>query len=301
LDCKFALSRGARTRLINAYVAEREGFFEQEGLNVAMSLMRWNVARDDPTIDFQLRDNLEVIPDIARGVGVKMIASEINTLFYELVTLPEIKSVEGLKGKTLAIGSSGDIPDMLIEGIMGTQGFKHPGNYSLIVVGGTNERVAALKAKKIHGTCVSPPSNFMLEDEGFNILVGVDKVRGSLRNMAYSGLYARDEFAKENPEAVKAVIRAFLKANKFIAENRERTVRCMVEAAEVDESIAEKSYDMLMRAGGFSPDGRPSLEAVKANIDWMVSKGQLSANLPQKLYDPNTYVDLRFLPNPTKR
>ncbi|HET8563475.1 MAG TPA: hypothetical protein VFM35_06340, partial [Candidatus Binatia bacterium] len=84
---------------------------------------------------------------------------------------------------------------------------------------------------------------------GFNILAGPPEV-----GLPASGLFASDRLIKENPLVVKRTLRALIKANRFIAENPQETIRVMVKWVPQPPEIAARSYDLELKA--ISKDGQ---------------------------------------------
>jgi ABC-type nitrate/sulfonate/bicarbonate transport system substrate-binding protein len=53
---------------------------------------------------------------------------------------------------------------------------------------------------------------------------------------------------KENPQMVRRTLRAVLKANRFIAENRQETIAVMLKWLPQTADVAARSYDLELKA-----------------------------------------------------
>jgi ABC-type nitrate/sulfonate/bicarbonate transport system substrate-binding protein len=58
---------------------------------------------------------------------------------------------------------------------------------------------------------------------------------------------------KENPDRLKRVIRAGIKANRYILQNREGTIQVMMQWMKIDKETATATYDGAEKS--FNDDG----------------------------------------------
>jgi sulfonate transport system substrate-binding protein len=58
-------------------------------------------------------------------------------------------------------------------------------------------------------------------------------------------LAAGQEYVKKNPEAVKKVLRALIKAETFVREHPEEARRCVAEFIKVDKTLLDESWDIF--------------------------------------------------------
>ena len=72
--------------------------------------------------------------------------------------------------------------------------------------------------------------------------------------MPASGLFTADRSLKENPQMVKRTLRALIKANRFIADNRQETIAVMLKWLPQTADVAARSYDLELK--GITPDGQ---------------------------------------------
>ena len=87
--------------------------------------------------------------------------------------------------------------------------------------------------------------------------------------MPASGLFTSDRLLKENPQAVKRTLRALLKANRFIAENREETIAVMLKWLPQQE-IAGRYYDIELKT--LTKDGQMTDAEMESLIDRLGEK-----------------------------
>ena len=75
----------------------------------------------------------------------------------------------------------------------------------------------------------------------------------NLFNFPASGLVASVKTIKEKPDQIKRVIKAGIKASRYIRQSREGTLPVMVEWLKIDKEIAAVTYDSVWKA--FTEDG----------------------------------------------
>src|SRR5678815_6102334 len=111
-----------------------------------------------------------LIPGLAAGIDVKIVASPLVKLPYVLVTRKEIKRPEDLRGKALGIARAGDLSDRLSRAVVKKLGMP-PDAVTMHPIGGSKgERYQAMAAGIVHGVIITPPLDVRAKNEGYNIM-----------------------------------------------------------------------------------------------------------------------------------
>jgi len=74
-----------------------------------------------------------------------------------------------------------------------------------------------------------------------------------LHSYPNSGVVATVKKIKERPDEIKRVIKAGIKANRYIRENREATIQLMIEWIRTDKEMATAAYESVIKL--FNDDG----------------------------------------------
>jgi ABC-type nitrate/sulfonate/bicarbonate transport system substrate-binding protein len=93
---------------------------------------------------------------------------------------------------------------------------------------------------------------------------------------------------KDNPEEIRRTIKATIRANRFIRENREQAVRTLVDWGKVEWDYAYASYDALRNL--FNADGSVPEDGLKLVID----QARRNAKVAREV-TPTEVADLTFL------
>jgi len=248
------------------YVAADKGFFREEGLEVeliqvsprlgAMAVMNGDVAF---TTSFT-----STFRAILQGLPLKLVMVALKKGIYYLVTRPEIKNIQELKGKKLGIATIRGTDSIVADELLRSKGF-NPALLQQIVIGDTRLRAQALMTGIVQAVSLSPPHDLLLKNMGYNILAGPPEV-----GLPASGLFTSNRLLQENPQAVNRALRAVVKANRFIAANRQETIAVMLKWLPQTQEVASQSYDVELKA--LTKDGEMTDAELDALIDRLAEK-----------------------------
>jgi NitT/TauT family transport system substrate-binding protein len=232
-------------------VAQTREFFKQEGIDAEIIRMNPNVATMalvSADVDYTTLIG-SVIGANLKGAKLKMIACSQDRTPLAFVGKPELKSVKDLKGKTIAVGSYGSTPDIVARMVVKHFGLDPESDIKVLALGSDGARLAALKEGVVDVIIVAPPVDFEGQKMGFKIISRA----GDIFRFPYNGLGTSMRKIDENPDEVKRVLRAMIKANGFIRKNKEGTVQVLVNWAKTKPEFAAAAYDSSV--GVFSADG----------------------------------------------
>jgi NitT/TauT family transport system substrate-binding protein len=201
---------------------------------------------------------------ILHGVPLKLVSVALKRGVYFLVARPEIKDVHDLKGKKLGIATIRGTDSLVAEELLRSKGFD-PALLQQIVIGETPLRAQALVANVVQIVSLSPPHDLLLKNMGYNILAGPPEV-----GLPASGLFTSNRLLKENPQAVNRTLRAIIKANRFLADNRQETIAVMMKWLPQSQEVASRSYDVELRS--LAKDGQMTDAEMEDLIDRLGEK-----------------------------
>jgi NitT/TauT family transport system substrate-binding protein len=250
-------------------VALRKGFFKDEGLEV--EIIRMNVpniitALVTGDIGYTLIFG-SVVRGALRGMPMRALASLLDGSTHALVAKPEYKSGKELKGKTVGIGNFGGTDEVAGRMMLKSFGLDTEKDLKFIALGPDRARLAALKEGLVDVAVIAPPGDALGRQMGFNVLLRAHEVFSF-------PFIANLKTIKEKPEEVKKVIKAMVRANRFIREDKEGAVRILMEWGKVERDHAAASYDSTWKV--FSTDGSIPQEGLRLVIEQ--AKAELKLN-----------------------
>ena len=272
-------------------IAKEAGIFRKYGLDVTLIFMAGGslgiqamVSGDVPIT--QADGSASVGASVA-GIDVVMIASFANTFPYSLISLPEIKSVEQLKGTKIAISRFGSATDLSVKMALAKVGLNPEKDVTLLQVGAQTARAAALQSKNVQATIITPPYTLTARKQGYNTLIDMAQL-----NLPYqlTALVTSRAYIKAHPEIVSAVIRASSEAIHFYKTQKEASIKILGKYLQTsDREALEETYrEVSLKAVPDKP--YPTLAGVQTIID------ELSAKNPKlKSAKPEDFVDMSFV------
>jgi ABC-type nitrate/sulfonate/bicarbonate transport system substrate-binding protein len=160
-----------------------------------------------------------------------------------LVARPEFKTVQSLKSKTIAILIPGGVAHAAARAMVRSAGLDAEKEMKYLAVGPPDARYAALTQGLVEGAILGPPLDFEARKQGYNILARADEVIV----LPETGLVADLKKIRDKPDEIKRVIRAGIKANRYIRANRDGTVQFLTEWLKLTRDSAAATYDSVVR------------------------------------------------------
>ncbi len=244
-------------------LASKRGMFRDEGLDVELIRMNANVsitALSTTDIDYTMVFG-SVVRGALRGIPMRVVASFMDSSTHLLIARPEYKSIRDLKGKTLAVSTIGATSDVAARMMIKQGGIDPEKELKIIPLGAERARYAALREGIVDVAVLSPPTDTDAQRQGYRILSRFHE----LFKLPFAGLGTHLKKLKEKPDEVKRMVKAMLRANRFVRSNREGTIQTMMEWIKVDRESAVATYDSTWKI--FSEDGALSESGLKLVID----------------------------------
>ena len=197
-------------------IAQAKGFYRAEGLDVEMILIRGALgvtALLGGSVDYTTASG-SIIAAAVRGIGVKLALIIDAKPAFELVSDPQVRAYEALKGKPIGISSRGGSVDLLTRLMLERNGLNPDKDVLLLVIGTQQEMMIALKTGRIAAALMTPPRNLLLYRDGFHKLGSSGTY---LATAPTGGIGVTDEKPSKTPLRCSASSAARLKASDTIA------------------------------------------------------------------------------------
>jgi NitT/TauT family transport system substrate-binding protein len=183
------------------------------------------------------------------GLPVKVVACFVPAPVFALVARPEIKSVQELKGKTVGISIFGGLSIFAARIIAKHFGLDPDKDIKFVAVGAVEGRFIRLTQGLIDAAVLAPPLDSEAKKKGFNILARADEILV----FPETGLVAGVKKIQERPDEIRRVIRAGIKANRYIRGNRDGTIQFIMEWLKVNKEVATATYDGVAKVYNEDP------------------------------------------------
>jgi ABC-type nitrate/sulfonate/bicarbonate transport system substrate-binding protein len=283
------------------WVAQERGDFAKGGIEVQLT--------NTPNSVFQLTGLIEGKFDMAMTAIDNVIAYQESQgeapvatppdLFafmggdnglLSLVVVPEIKSFQELKGRTLSVDAITTGYAFVLFDLLQRNGLT-TSDYRVEKAGGVLARWEALHERKQDGTMLLAPFDVVAKAAGFNVLQRAIDIYGH-----YQGLVgaARRAWARDNAAKVTAFIRGYLAGLDWLYDpthKGEAIDLLRKHLPQMSPEVASQSYAILINPTGFAPKAQIDVEGVRRVLALRSRYGEPRKELmdPMRYYDPTFY------------
>jgi NitT/TauT family transport system substrate-binding protein len=250
-------------------VAQFQGYFKDEGLDVEVLQMNANVsiaALAAGNIDYNLILQSIVTANL-RGLPLKVTGILIERPNHVVVAHPSIQKFADLKGKKIAISSYGSLVDILARLTAAHFKLDSKSDVQYVAAGSSSARLTQLQTGVAQAAFLTPPGNLRAEAAGFKSLLNVR----DLFAFPVNGIGVHEQKLKNDRDEVKKITRALLRANRFILDNPKGAIKILAAWGRSKPEVAEEAYQY--NAKNYSRNllvSRPTLENVIESTRWNV-------------------------------
>ena len=244
-------------------LAHKRGYLRDEGFDAELITITGpvaNVALANGDIDYFTGFGSAVRAMIQGQLPTRIVACYRPVAHFVLVTRPEIKTIKELKGKTIG-ASPGTAPDLVARLMMKHFGFEPDKDIKFIGSPGGETALHRMSQKQIDGQVMPVPWDYRSRKLGLNILARAE----DLFTYPISGLITQTRKIKERPDEIRRVIKAGIKANRYIHANRDGTIEVLMSTYRLDKEAATALYGSLVK--GFNDDGNLPEDGLRRLID----------------------------------
>ena len=246
---------------IQLFIAQEKGFFRDEGLDAQL-----NQVRADAAIAAVLTGELFAYDSVGTSVRafqknapIKILAVNLQSPLFWLVTRPELKSFSELKGKVMGTTSFGGVQHLAGLRMLRRGGLNPEEDITVILAGDPATQLQAIVNGAIQIAVLSPPSVILARDKfKLNILANA---LDEFPSFFQSGLAVADKSVASQKDLVKRILRARAKANRFFFEMESGASEVIAKFLKVDLPVARESYRISRNA--FTSNGIVSQKQIE--------------------------------------
>lgn len=256
-------------------VAERKGYFKDEGLEVEIPDFAGGAkalqALVGGSADMVSGAYEHTINMAAKKQPIKAVV--LQAKFSSIVLLlPKDKAAKykgpaDLKGLKVGVTAPGSSTNMFVNNILAKGGLK-PTDISVVGVGAGSGAVAAMEKGEIDALSNLDPVITQLESTGKFVPVADSRTEKGMQEI-YGGdyhasvIYITDEYIKKYPNTVQAVVNAMVRANRWIAKATPQEIVDLMPDAYKGGNPSLYKQGLLKNMIGYSEDGQMSMKAAQ--------------------------------------
>lgn len=276
------------------YIGLSKGFFAAEGIDLDIVFAPSSAAVMQQlaagALDIVATSGLaDPIHAIDKGAPVAVLRVSGQSVPYELMAKPAIKTIAELKGKTISLGGIADITRIYFDR-MATPNGVLPGQYDMVFAGATSARFAALKSGAVDAALILPPFNFLARSGGFTSLgLSMDYVK----NMPFIGIHVSRPWAASHGPVVQRFLAAYGQGVAWFYDDAHRieAIDIYAKASNANRDEVGESYDFFRKIAFFERSGKISRSGLQNLLDAMKQLGDVTPTLTvDKLVMPELAV-----------
>ena len=274
------------------WVASQKGFFERQGLDVELVVIR----ASDVGIQALAGGSLEIagsasdapIAAIEKGLDLVIVGGIINGLSQSIMAAKKFKTYADLRGATFGAISLTSGVTFALRQVLKAKGLEYPRDYKLLVIGGTPQTYAALLSGQIDAAALSLPVNYAAEEHGFN---EIGRFIDVIPNYQLAALSTKRSWADKNRPVLVRVMKAMAETMHWLYRNKEAGADLLAKEMKLKPEHARRGWDFYTSTRTWDPNGDINLDGLQivSQIYWeqTQSKGQVPK--------PAKYVDQSYL------
>ena len=247
---------------LTSYLARAKGFFENEGLDLKIVVMRSSVSVPAlVTGEVQFAVHGSAMTAALKGAPLKAVFFTYDTSTMQFMVRPEIQKPEDLRGKVVAIASPGGSQDQATRLILKKLGLDPGRDVKLLAVGSARARVIGMETGQIAGSANNLDVAAELVKKGYRIMANSSQVYP----VPWAGLATNDRVLQTNPVLVKKWLLGQVKALLFIRQHPDEAAQVAAKELKLDYDVAREAIGQAIEfinpkdPGGFTENGMRAL------------------------------------------
>ena len=278
---------------IGIWVAHDAGLFVKEGLNDQMILIPSGSQLAQVTVAGEVEigslNGSSAMAAALKGADIKIIGNNVNKMIFSIYAKPEIKTVEGLKGRKIGISRFGSSTDISARYALRKYNIDPQKDVTILQMGAMSSIMGGLQGGSIDAGLVSPPTQFLVEKLGFKELVNITDMDLAFPNPS---LVVQGGILRNRPEVIDRFMRAYVRGIHRARADRELTLKSLAKYTKIEDLfLLQKAYDLYV--------GKVLEKAPYINMVGMQNAlDDLAKTVPEaKSAKPEQFIDLRFIEN----
>ena len=272
-----------------AWMAKESGIFRDNGLDIQLVYFRGGTTAMMALLSSETPISEVAGPSVVsanlRGTDVVIIAGGIITADQWLVTRPDIKTADQLKGGSVATSVFGGSSDFLARTALKKIGLTPVKDVAIVQIGGVPERLGAMENGKVQGAMLGVMEALMAQKKGFNALASASQAYQG------SGVATTRRFIRENPDIIRRYVKSQIEAVHRIKTDRETAKKVLAKyLGPQDKDVLESRYDYIRVDDRLPPKQYPTLEGIKNILESLAETDPKA-----KTAKPEDFVDVRFI------
>ena len=262
----FAYISDSTNSSVISWIAKDAGIFKKHGLDLDLIFINGSVRGIQSLVAGDLGYSGAVGPAVINakiaGADIAIIQSQMNTLPYFIIGNPNIKSPEGLKGRSAAVHIPGTSADFAMRLALMKVGIPYK-DIKAITVGGAPARLAAVSNGQTDFTVVTDGERIQGEKMGLKVIIDMATLNVPFQ---FNCSVTTRRKIRENPDEVRRVVWAMAESIHFFKTRKDESIKIMQKytrglSRDLLEGAHAANSELLIE------DTYPTLDGLKNTLD----------------------------------
>ena len=196
-----------------------------------------------------------------RGLPVKLVMVYNDRPLFSLMSRPDIRAIQELKGKTLGVATLTSGESFLSRRLLKDAGIDADKEMTLRVIGNTPDRLQALRAGAVDATTLTLPVDIHAERLGLRRLAFMGDSLESING----GFGVAERWLQQRPNQIKKIIAVAFRGMAHARAQRRESIALIMSKWKLEREVAEKAFDMMIRT--WAENGIASDQALQMGIE----------------------------------
>jgi ABC-type nitrate/sulfonate/bicarbonate transport system substrate-binding protein len=278
------VGRGIHEELV-AYVADQEGYFEDEGVHVALrDGTHWDITRVRTCATIGL--GRAVLSRLTDGFEWTVLSMNTDRPLFWFLGNASVTSMADLRGRRLAVHAANTPPGCFARIVLRQHGLdpdrdvqcvaRHPGDYQMDL---RHLRDGSIDAAYV-GSTLGPEQ--VAEEEGFHVLAWV----GDHLQIPTVGIAVDATHNPIDSPAVQALVRANQRALKTMADQPDLTIKYIASFLDrMTHQEVQRYYERYIHPY-YTSDGGVNLDVARRAVDAVAAEVGVASVAADSIYAP---------------
>jgi NitT/TauT family transport system substrate-binding protein len=271
------------------WIAKEAGILKKHGLDLDLIFINGSVRGIQSLIAGDLSYSgavgTAVINAKLAGADIAIIQSQMNTLPYFIIGNANIKSPEGLKGRSAAVHIPGTSADFAMRLALSKVGIPYS-DIKAVTVGGAPARLAAVTNGQMDFTVVTDGERIQGEKMGLKVVIDMAKLNVPFQ---FNCSVTTRTKIRDNPDEVRRVVWSMAESIHFFKTRKEESIKIMQKytrglPGHVLEGAHAANSELLVE------DTYPTLDGLKNTLEVQAATDPRAAK-----FKAEDMVELRFV------
>jgi sulfonate transport system substrate-binding protein len=274
------------------FVTQEAKLFEKHGLDAEVITMNGSgissKALIGGSIDIAPIATPTVINADLAGADMAILAHTMPGVVHALMVKPEIKRIEDLKGKKIAVSTLGSLTDFLVRYIAKKKGLNPDRDLTLIQTGGDSERIVALRSGVVDGAAMGHPGYGMAQKMGFSMLWDSAKEV----DYPWMEITTRRANIKADREKIMDYMKAHLEGIALFKRDANFGRKVIKKVLKIsDDELINESYEIFSKRFIAAP--YPNLPGMKTSYEYVAAtRPDVWKHKPEEFADASFVTEL---------